>query len=163
VAGVALDPRQLMSEVDARSHAVDDAPLLLSRPVAATSPLPPVRQDPAVAALHEEWRRVHAAGGTPPVARRGIRGAIRARLAAVAADAVGPVQHDDRALIGDAIRAADAIALRADELAQRLADLEALVEEIVHVVSEDLVHIRAQLAGASPAGDPTPGTPAGDG
>ena len=149
MAELALEPRDLLSEVVERSHAVEgeDAPLVLSRPPDPAPPLPPVRQSPDVAAIHAAWTRVHAEDNAHAAIGPGIRGRVRARVAARSAASVGAAQRDDRALIGDLIRATDVLAGRCDELANRVADLEALVEEIVCVVSEDLTHLRATLTG----------------
>jgi hypothetical protein len=81
---------------------------------------------------------------------------IRRRVAATAADAVAPAQQENRALIGALIRATEALAVRCDELAGRVADLEGVLEEVVNVVSEDLVQIRATLGGAR-TGQAVPG------
>ncbi len=163
VAGLALEPRKIMSDITRM-----DAPPLIRRPVGGSPPPPPVREDPDVVAVHQEWARIHAAetdtkGGRPSAgagagAGAGIRTMARSRLAAVAAGALGPAQRDDRALIGDLIRATDALARRCDELGGRLAELEALVEEVVAVVSEDLVQVRALLT-PRPSDDPEVGLP----
>ena len=93
-------------------------------------------------------------------------GAVRARAGTLAAQSTGQEQRDDRALIGDLIRVAEALAVRCDELAGRIQHLEAALEEAVEVLSEDLVHARAGLADrpepAGPGPDPGP-APAGDG
>ncbi|MHB8219257.1 MAG: hypothetical protein ACYDHU_02885 [Acidimicrobiales bacterium] len=150
-------------------------PSMFTLPVGDRPPLAPVRDDPAVQTMHEDWRRAHVVDGTPGVARSGMRGAARSRIASVARQTLEPVLRDDRTLIGDVIRGADVVAQRCDTLSQRLADLEALVEEIVRVVSEDVTGLRAALvgvvgAGSSPGlpgdigspGSPDPGAPAGD-
>ena len=177
MAGVALEPREVVSGIAERSHdiTVDDAPLSLSRPAEPAPLLPPVRQSADVAAIHAAWSRVHAAERERTAAGTGIRARARARTSA-RASAVGAAQRDDRALIGDLIRATDVLAVRCDELADRVADLESLVEEIVCVVSEDLTHLRALLAGIAPApasvggtgggapvGESSSGTSTGDG
>lgn len=148
VAELALEPRDIVNRVEEQSHVVtaDEPPLALSRPAEAAQRLRPVRQSPDVEAIHAAWSRVHAAEAAATVAAPGLRARLRARMAARTPSSVGAAQRDDRALIGDLIRATDLLAGRCDELADRVADLEALVEEIVCVVSEDLTHVRAVLA-----------------
>jgi hypothetical protein len=93
-------------------------------------------------------------------------GAVRARTSALTGDSAGRDHRDDRALIGDLIRVAEALAVRCDELAGRVEHLESALEEAVDVLSEDLVHVRARLrvvpGPADPGADPGP-TPPGDG
>jgi len=163
VAGLALEPRKIMSEITKV-----DAPALLHHPVGGSSPPPPVREDPDVVAVHEAWARIHAAETQPPAespssAAAKLRIMARDRLAVAAAGTLGPAQSYDRELIGDLIRATDALARRCDELGGRLAELEALVEEVVAVFSEDMVQVRALLTpspadspSASPADSPSP-------
>ncbi len=153
MAEVALEPRVLVDDVTSRSHdpASLDAPQPLSRPTDPPAPFAPLREDDDVSGVHAAWARVHEAEGREPP--RGLA----ARVGAASASA----QRDDRGLIGDLIRANDAVARRCDELAGRVADLEALVAEIVTVVSEDLTHVRALLA-TPPRGGAGDGTPVGE-
>ena len=151
MAGMALDPRSIVSDVSDGAHDLGsmDAPKVLTRAVRVSPPLPPVREDPDVAALHEGWARLHGASDPGDAAEPGVRGRIRRRVRATAAEAAAPGQQENRALIGALIRSTEALATRCDEIAGRLADLEAVLEEVVTVVSEDLVHIRAALAGGA--------------
>jgi len=155
VAGLALEPRKIMSDITKLG-----APALLRRPAGGSPPPPPVREDPDVVAVHGAWARIHAAETHPPADRptsaaARMRTMARDRLAAVAAGTLGPAQSYDRELIGDLIRATDALARRCDELGGRLAELEALVEEVVAVFSEDMVQVRALLT-PSPADSSSP-------
>ena len=145
--GLALEPRELVNEVEMQSHQVsgEDPPELLRRPATPPAPLPSIRESAELGAVHEQWRQVHGRPGRT-AAPAGLRGVARSRIEAIAVDAVGTAQDDDRALIGDLVRAVDAVAGRCDELAGRIGALEGLVEEIVHVFSGDLTRIRAALA-----------------
>ena len=83
-------------------------------------------------------------------------GAARAR------QAIGRLggAHDaaaERALLGDVIRAVDAVAARCDELAGRLTELQQVVEEAVVVFGQDLAAARAVAVGDRRA----PGSPPG--
>ncbi len=147
-----------MSDVGDRAHDLGplDAPRTLPRAVGGTEPLPSVREDPDIIGVHREWARLHDAHVRPAPVRGGMGEKIRRRVAATAADAVAPAQQENRALIGALIRATEALAVRCDELAGRVADLEGVLEEVVNVVSEDLVQIRATLGGAR-TGQAVPG------
>ena len=159
MAEVALDPRAIVSDVGdrARDLGADDAPILLSRAIGTAPPFPPVREDEDLLALHQEWARLHEGDDRPAGAASGVRGRIRGRVAATAAEASGPGHRENRALIGALIRATEALAVRCDELAGRVADLEDVLEEVVNVVSEDLVHVRAALGPAAAGPTARPG------
>jgi hypothetical protein len=135
VAGMALDPRDT----------VNDAPALLSRPVPSQSPLPPLRDEPGVAAMHEAWARAHDADHSSGTGE-GLRGSLRTRAESAMSAVAGPTQRRDRAVVGSVIQAVDAVARRCDELAGRVAELEAVVGEVVDVLGADLVRVRAELA-----------------
>jgi hypothetical protein len=151
---MAIDPREVVSEISRRVHdAATDPPPVLRR-----SPEPPPRLDPmqssdAVTGVHQQWAQIHTANPTggpaaPPataLSPGGVRAKVRARVVTAASEVARTAQQEDRALIGNLIRAVDALARRTDELATRTSDLEALVQEVVHVVSEDLVRLRATL------------------
>ncbi len=146
-------------EVDADGKpaetAATPAPRLLTHR-ADPLPLPPALHDAeVVASLHLRWAQLAAAGqGAPPlgagdaddgpgVGRSGVRAKVRARVVAAArADAAA-----DRGLIGDLIRAVDAVAARVDEVTARVGNLELLVQEVLDRSSEDLVRVQAALGG----------------
>jgi len=134
-----------------------DRPGLLSSPLSPGPPLSPARELPDLAALHRQWADVHAPTSaiTPPP---GWMGAVRARAGTLAAQSTGQEQREDRALIGDLIRVAEALAVRCDELGGRVQHLEAALEEAVAVLSEDLVHVRAALEDRP---GPAPSVPTG--
>jgi hypothetical protein len=172
---VALDPLQVVRDIADRSHRLDavSPPGMLTRPVAGGEPLPHVRGDDQLTELHAAWARAdgQAPGGLPPD-DDGLRGRFRARVAATSGALASPAQRDDRALIGALIRAVDALARRCDELADKVADLESVLAEIVDTVGSDLVAIRAALSAGPPAGsppggpqppEPPPGAPSPDG
>ena len=141
MAGVALDPRHSLSEPPPDRG---DTPVLLSRPVSPGDPLSPARELPDLAALHQLWSDVHAQGmaESPPA---GWIGAVRARTVGPSTGPSRRDQAEDRALIGDLIRVAEALAVRCDELAGRVHHLEVVLQEAVDVLSEDLVQVRAGL------------------
>jgi hypothetical protein len=130
------------------------APRLLSRR-ADPLPLPPALHDAeVVASLHLKWAQLAGIGqGASPLGSSdasdaaggggGVRAKVRARVVAAArADAAA-----DRGLIGDLIRAVDAVAARVDEVTARVGNLELLVQEVLDRLSEDLVRVQAALGG----------------
>ncbi|MGH9093481.1 MAG: hypothetical protein ACRDZR_19175 [Acidimicrobiales bacterium] len=142
-----------MSDVARRAHdpGEADAPTLLHHPPGAKAPLPPVRHGEELTAVHRAWADAHAAEHPPDHAagRAGldaVKARARARLASAAAAAM-PDRGPRDAVVGDLIRAVDALASRVDELGGRLVALEELVEEVVVVTSEDLTRVRAAVAG----------------
>ena len=162
MAGLAVDPGQIVSELSDPIRQLDtEPPGLLGRPVDGSPPPPPIRESAELSAVHEGWVRVHAGDDRSGGAQTGLRAQARQRLASLAADAVGKDQRDDRALIGSLIRAVDALAQRNDELSGRLAQLETLVGEVIDVLGRDLTVVRAVLddlphTGAGVAPPPPP-------
>jgi hypothetical protein len=144
VAGVALDPSDIVNKIAAGADRISDPPRLLRHPPGVSPPLPALRTQPVVAGLGGQWERL---GGSPSETSH----AIQARFRRWARRVVGRLQRPDRALLGDLVRALETTAARTDELADRLARLETLVEEVVEVFSEDLVHLRAVLDALPPA------------
>ncbi len=160
---MALEPSRIVDDVAGRSHRLEggEPPAMLRHPPGAGAPLPSIRAGDEVSSVHRDWAQLHAVGTGAPGGdgQRGLRSAVRSRLAAAAADAARPAQEADRALIGDLIRAVDALAARVDVLGGRVLALEALVEEVVVVTSQDLARVRAALAtpGDLPPAGPTDG------
>jgi hypothetical protein len=165
VAGMALDPRDIVNDIQHRSLGSDDdtthadiagndvgdrsAPTLLPRPVPSRPPLPALREEPTVVAMHDAWARAHDAdrdGGDRPRS-------LRTRIEAAVSTVTGPGQHQDRTVVASVIQAIDAVARRCDELAGRVAELEAVIGEVVDVLGADLARVRAELDRRSATGD----------
>ena len=161
VAAVALDPSDQVSDAGVTATGAQGppagtpagagpAPLLVSRPIGASGPTPPVRGSEAVAEIHRRWAALAggpkrpAVGGVLGRVRRGVQARVR-RLARLGG-AGGPSDLD---LLGSLVRAVDALAARHDELAARVDNLEGALEEVVRAVSEDLVQLRATQVGAA--------------
>lgn len=151
MASMAIDPADVMSE--GGGHLADIAeppPLLLSEPLDPSPPLPSLRESEVVAEVHRRWAvNTSGAPSTAPderrtFSRRIVQGARR--LASV----IHSNRREQQELIGALIRAVDAVAARADELAQRLHSTERHLDELLKVMSEDLVQIRAVVASAPP-------------
>jgi hypothetical protein len=103
--------------------------------------------------LHRLWAGLPAADAEAAAARaagRGVRDKVVRQIGSVAADVAGPSIQIDRALIGALIRCNDALAIRCDELGSRVAELEDVLREVVSVVGDDLIQVRASLQSSTP-------------
>lgn len=140
-----------------------EPPRLLSRPAEAKPAPPPIHAAEPLAAVRRRWAQFSAATGRPapadPVAEGGenrgsarVPGGVRAKVKARVATAAAGVQAQDLAMTGDLVGAIDALARRIDELTGRITDLEALVQEVVELTSEELA--RVQIAFDAARDDP---------
>jgi hypothetical protein len=142
-------------ETAAGEGAFQASPRLLARRADPVPLPPPLHDAEEIASLHLSWARLAGGGqgapqegGAGPGAGTaggggvgGVRAKVRARVVAAArADAAA-----DRALIGDLVRAVDAVAARVDDIAARVGGLELLVQEVLDRLSEDLVRVQAAL------------------
>ncbi|HEY1734213.1 MAG TPA: hypothetical protein VGG23_07190, partial [Acidimicrobiales bacterium] len=98
--------------------------------------------EPTVTAMHKAWSSAHDAGQNRGEPARSLRTRAEAAVSAV----TGPGQRQDRAILASVIQAVDAVAQRCDEIAGRVAELETAINEVVDVLSADLVRARAELA-----------------
>jgi hypothetical protein len=131
---MAVDPVQAMT-----SGPVESAPKMLRRPADAPPPLAAVRDGEHLRSLHMAWARLYGspgdAAGTPSRLQRMRHLSRQAR-------ALG---RANRELLSLLIHTVDAIALRCDELADRLAAQEGLMEDITVSFGEDITRLRAEL------------------
>ncbi len=118
----------------------DTTPALLRHAVDAAPPLDPVRGDPAVSSMHQTWARLANQGGGSGWRRR-VERLVPGPSAA------------DRELIGEVIRATDALAARCDQLAERVMALEGALAEVIEVLGADLTRLRAAVDGTPPPND----------
>jgi hypothetical protein len=123
------------------SGRADEPPALLHHAVDAAPPLGPVRADPAVSSMHQTWARMAAGDGSASGWRGKVERAMPGRSPA------------DRELIGEVIRAADALAARCDQLSERVMALEGALAEVIEVLGADLVRLRAAVDGTTPPHD----------
>jgi hypothetical protein len=123
-------------------------PRLLERAPREHQAMSPVRESPDLADLHRLWADLGTEQAPQP-AGRGPRATVFRQIGSVAADVTGPAKRADRALIGALIRTNDALAIRCDELGSRVVELEDLLREVVSVVGDDLVQVRAALQSAT--------------
>jgi hypothetical protein len=148
VARVALDPQQHVSEASVRAREVDISvpPMLLDHALGSRPRLDAIREDPELEALHARWAQLY---GGPPPERPGLLSRVRSRARAGIQALLGRSQSSDNALLGGLIRMTDVLVARCDELSTRMSDLEAVLEDAITVVGDDLVRIRAALAGGA--------------
>lgn len=106
-----------------------------SRPTDPPPPLDPLRDHEAVRALHSEWARSNR--GTPAASPwQRVTGKARRALT---------LGRSNREFLGSLIRAIDAVARRCDELADRLAVVEGLTEDVAGTFGEDITALRADV------------------
>lgn len=130
-------------------------PRLLTRRAEAGALPPPIHDADALVAVRRRWAQIsastgrgaptddHGEGATGRGSARapGVRAKVKARVATAAAG----VQAQDRAMTGELVDALEAISRRIDELAERLRDLESLVQETVELTSEELTRVQVAL------------------
>jgi hypothetical protein len=123
-------------------------PRLLERAPREHQAMSPVRESPDFAALHRLWADLGTEQARQP-SGRGLRAIVVRQIGSVAAEVTEPYKLADRALIDALIRTNDALAIRCDELGSRVVELEDLLREVVSVVGDDLVQVRAALESAT--------------
>jgi hypothetical protein len=105
-------------------------PTMLSRPAESPEPLSPIRSGELVTRLHTGWAALQSA----PMSR--WRRAVRRTL-----------WHSDPDIVGDLIRAVDALAERCDELNGRVAVLETITSELTGILGQEVTRLQAAVAG----------------
>jgi len=144
VATLAVDPRDLLNPESRRATPLSllTPPSLLDHAPGVGAPMPPVRSGSALSAIHRGWAELDDLRRLTPA--HGVRGRLRSRVARRRAHP-SPADDAERELVGSIIQAAEVLATRCDELSHRVETLEAALQEVVEVVSEDLVAVRAAL------------------
>lgn len=125
-----------MSDHPALGTPQDDAtPRMFQRPPDVTDRLLPLRHGREIAKLHREWIIRIVPPARQSTGQRGIR-VVRRIL-----NRAGSV---DREIIADVIRAIDALALRCDELSDRLEHQHIILDDAVTILGEELTRLRAE-------------------
>jgi hypothetical protein len=129
----------------------EEPPLMFRRPSDPPETLPSLRSNEHIVRLHTEWARLHAtpAGSQAPSAR------VRAKARSVVSRLIGTADHQ---LLGDVVRAVDAIAVRCDELSERVGNLELTSDDLARSLGQEITRLRASVErsmGAEP-GTSTP-------
>lgn len=142
MAELAFDPPKGVTGTSNETPAASEPPTLFSEPFDAPDQQEPVRSSTALAELHNRFSVLSKVDRS---SHGRIAGALQRRLARW----VGASSGQEHELLGALIRASDAIAAHSDELANRLYAVERHLEELMIVMSEELVQIRAGLASKS--------------
>jgi hypothetical protein len=120
----------------------DEAPAMFKRSSEVPPSLQPLRHGQEIAKLHREWIVRIVPPPRPSAGQRAIR--VIRRMA----NRAGSV---DREIVADLIRAIDALALRCDELADRLEHEHIVLDDAVTIFGEEMTRLRAEV---EPLGDP---------
>jgi hypothetical protein len=118
---------------------VTEPPAMFRRPADPPERPPPLRGGATITELHSRWAQLHAQPAAHPTL--GERIARRARTQAARFGLGG-----DPELLGDLIRALDAVAGRCDELSDRVHDLETTVADVARIFGEEVTRLRAAVA-----------------
>jgi hypothetical protein len=128
---------------DRARRSVTEPPAMFRRPSDAPEPLVPLRNSAPITTLHAEWARVHA----PADARASLRHRLGRRVRALSAK-IG-LGYDPN-FVGELVRALDAIAVRCDQLADRVSDLEMSIDDLSGALGEEVTRLRAAVDRTSP-------------
>lgn len=115
-----------------------EPPEMFRRPSDPPEPLPPVRGSEAITALHNEWARLHAAPAPAPTLSQRLRRTVRAQTARMGLGS-------DRKLLGDLIRAVDAVAARCDQLSDRVSNMEVTLDDLSRILGEEVTRLRVAV------------------
>lgn len=156
---MALEPHDTVGGArgNARLSGPAGPPHLLQHPPGPGPAFEPVSGAEPLAAAHRRWQDAHdqpqrgsapdqSSGSRPRRVVDEAKSLLKHRLSAAVGDELTRAEQTDRALIGDLVRTVELLAGRVDEIGRRLHALEALVEEVVVVTSEDLTVLRAAVA-----------------
>jgi hypothetical protein len=126
----------------------EEPPAMFRRPSDPAEPLPSLRSNQYIVKLHTEWARLHATPGETPTPSARLRGKARSAVSRL----VGTADHQ---LLGDVVRAVDAIAGRCDELSDRVANLELTADDLARTLGQEITQLRAAVERVA---GPRPGT-----
>ena len=113
-----------------------EPPTMFRRPSDPPEPPLPLASSDTITTMHTEWARVHAATASTVTMRQRMARKVRARTARMG---IGT----DRKMLGDLIRAIDAVATRCDELSDRVSSLEVSVDDMARILGEEVTRLRA--------------------
>jgi hypothetical protein len=113
---------------------------MFTRPTDAPDPLPSIHSDENVATLHRQWLRTATTPAGPDASPWHRLHRLVRRFARRGSGSL------DREMIGDLIRAVDAIAARCDEISERLAQQQIVLNDAVTILGEELTRLRAESA-----------------
>jgi hypothetical protein len=122
---------------------IEHPPDMFDRPTEAPPPLEPVRSSEDITTMHAEWARRDVASRTKASSWHRV-----VRKTRSAADRM--LGRADNQMMGDLIRAIDTVAMRCDELSERVTRQEALIAEIASSLGQELTRLRALVAHQTP-------------
>lgn len=111
---------------------------MFRRPSDPPEPLPSLRSNQHIVRLHTEWARLHAT----PTASQAPSARVRAKARSAFSRLVGTADHQ---LLGDVVRAVDAVAARCDELSERVGDLGLTSDDLARSLGQEITQLRASL------------------
>jgi hypothetical protein len=116
----------------------ENPPRMFRLPTDPPEHLQSLRAGDQITRLHTEWARRRAA--SPKTDSVGTR--VRSRVKVFAAQVTGA---DDRRFLGDLVRAVDAVAIRCDELSERVSNLATTLDDLARSLSEEVTQLRATV------------------
>lgn len=127
-------------------------PRMFPHPTEAPAALDSVRGSDEVTRLHRAW--AHMAAGASPTTGGGR---VRAKARGIVQRFRGQAEHE---LLGDLIRAVDSLAVRCDELTNRLQHQQAITGELAESLGQEVTRLRAALTRLPSGDEATDGLPA---
>jgi hypothetical protein len=115
-------------------------PRMFQRASDVPDPMPSVRHGEQVATLHRKWVGVAEVVAGETTSFRDRAGRVLRRLTGRGSFGI------DRVMMSDIIRAIDAVAQRCDDISERLAHQDVLVNDVVTIFGEELTRIRVEMA-----------------
>ncbi len=121
------------------AHPDPRPPSMFSRPTDVPEVLPPIRGSELLSIVHTKWAGAHTPAEVPVTS---AWHKLLRRSRRVGARVMGRRDHE---LLGDLIRAVDAVAARCDDLAARVETLTTNVDDMARAYGEDITQARADL------------------
>ncbi len=126
---------QLSDDLSPSARSDDVTPRMFKRSADLSDRLEALRHSAEFSRLHSEWLIRIVPPVKPSVGQRGIR---------VVRRILNRWQSVDREIIADVIRAIDALALRCDELSDRLEHQRIVLDDAVTILGEEVTRVRAE-------------------
>src|SRR5271168_1079785 len=121
-----------------REGPAETAPTMFTRPSDVPDPFEPVRSGEPVVSLHREWLRIEV---LPKKQKKSPTRRFMELIRRVFDRVPGGV---DRVFVAEMIRAIDAVAVRCDEISERLTQQQIVLDEVATIFGEELTRLRAE-------------------
>ena len=115
-----------------------EPPAMFQRPSDPLPPLPPLRARRRDRSVAWWMDRIHA----PSVAKPTFAQRLRSKLRSIRSRIVTGADHR---LLGDLVRAVDAVAARCDELSERAVNCEIVVDDLARILGEEVTRLHAAV------------------